>query len=92
MSDKATIDALKMFGELEDKGVCKIQFFKNNKIIAELEDKPTRIDLADDVWVDDKTKIEFHYTIPTLIINGKHIDYDKMIFEVDYKGKVNNEA
>ena len=85
MSDKATIDALKVFGKLEDIGVCKIQFFKDNKIIAELEDKPTRIDLADDVWLDDKTKIEFYYTIPKLVINGNEINYDKITFEVDYR-------
>ncbi len=85
MSDKATIDALKVFGKLEDIGVCKIQFFKDNRIIAELDDKPTRIDLADDVWLDDKTKIEFYHTIPKLVIDGDYIDYDKMIFEVDYE-------
>ena len=85
MANKATIDALKIFGELEDKGVCKIQFFKDNKIIAELEDKPTRIDLADDVWLDDKTKIEFCHTIPKLVVDGNNIYYDRMTFEVDYR-------
>lgn len=85
MANKATIDALKIFGELEDKGVCKIQFFKDNKIIAELEDKPTRINLADDVWLDDKTKIEFYHTIPKLVIDGNNIYYDRMTFEVDYR-------
>lgn len=91
MSDKATIDALKVFGKLEDKGVCKIQFIKDNKIIAELEDKPTRIDLADNVWLDDKIEIEFYHTIPKLVINGNHIDYDRMIFEVDYRKERENE-
>ncbi len=91
MIDKATIDSLKIFGKLKDKGICKIQFFKDNKIIAELEDKPTRIDLADNVWLDDKTEIEFYHTIPKLVIDGNKINYDRMTFKVDYRKESEDE-
>lgn len=82
---KATIDALKIFDKIEDKGVCKIQFFKNTKIIAELKDKPTRIDLASEVQVDDEKKIDLSHTIPKLFINNNEVYFDKVVLEVDYE-------